>query len=610
MDVLRKEVSDHLEKICEWKRWEKTDISRKDLVTKSGTLNELLDHLTSDLSLMAKHLKVAHWQRTQYQKLKESLPPNHCILTIDFAENYLCKYQQEVQSAHWSYRQVTVHPCVFFYRCPKQSCHHIVTDYKVFLTDDLKHDAHVVKFILHKCLTYLASKKIVAVQIFSDGCSSQYKSKLPFLHLQELQIMHPSLKICRHYFGSNHGKSLCDSSGGTVKNCASAAVKNGQAIIQSSKDMFEFCNDYLSISPPINGCQHLVRSFVHFDAVKRPTNGCELKALKGTRDFHCIRPTGAGLDVRALSCFCSVCLVNEEGVCENEEFVLGWSLMNVKEGPVELDVDADDASECSQDSLEGEDVLINLQSLSKCRVDFFVKLQEMLSACSTYAHFKSVCLSAKPFLSSFDLYVESQSFISASAVADKIACSLRPAGLELLYPVLTEADGNCMPRALSIACFGTDSFHIELRCRAAIELCLNRSYYLEKEITRSMQIALLSPCGSGFDLNDFESLPGIFDADTMYSSHLGHALGLWQVEAFANVLGVKIVSIYPTKGPSVMRKLLDCHVMPRKDRRIYPHDVPILWTSNRSDMNETYWVANHIVPLLPFSLIDFVEFQS
>ena len=44
-----------------------------------------------------------------------------------------------------------------------------------------------------------------------------------------------------------------------------------------------------------------------------------------------------------------------------------------------------------------------------------------------------------------------------------------------------------------------------------------------------MQIALLSPCGSGFDLNYFESLPGIFDADTMYSSHLGHALGLWQV---------------------------------------------------------------------------------
>ena len=95
------------------------------------------------------------------------------------------------------------------------------------------------------------------------------------------------------------------------------------------------------------------------------------KALKGTCDFHCIRPIGAGLDVRALSCFCSVCLVNEEGVCENEEFVLGWSLMNVKEGPVELDVDVDDASECSQDSLEGEDVLINLQSLSKCHVDFF-----------------------------------------------------------------------------------------------------------------------------------------------------------------------------------------------------------------------------------------------
>ncbi|KAK3793667.1 hypothetical protein RRG08_014561 [Elysia crispata] len=40
----------------------------------------------------------------------------------------------------------------------------------------------------------------------------------------EIAWDHPKVRIRRHYFGAGHGKSLCDSVGGTIKNCALRAV--------------------------------------------------------------------------------------------------------------------------------------------------------------------------------------------------------------------------------------------------------------------------------------------------------------------------------------------------------------------------------------------------
>ena len=53
---------------------------------------------------------MAEWQRDQFQRLKENLPDDWVIATMDFAENFLCKFQDEPQSADWAYKQVTVFP--------------------------------------------------------------------------------------------------------------------------------------------------------------------------------------------------------------------------------------------------------------------------------------------------------------------------------------------------------------------------------------------------------------------------------------------------------------------------------------------------------------------
>ena len=99
------QLEEALEVIKERKRWGENTSGSKDLLLAKCSVRSVLKELEDDLLSLANHLKVAHWQR------------RNAICTIDFAENYLCRYQNEVQSAHWSYK-VSVHPFVFQYACP------------------------------------------------------------------------------------------------------------------------------------------------------------------------------------------------------------------------------------------------------------------------------------------------------------------------------------------------------------------------------------------------------------------------------------------------------------------------------------------------------------
>ena len=45
----------------------------------------------------------------------------------------------------WGHKQVTLHPTVAYYTCPNEVCSKLVTHEVVHVSDDLKHDAHLVK---------------------------------------------------------------------------------------------------------------------------------------------------------------------------------------------------------------------------------------------------------------------------------------------------------------------------------------------------------------------------------------------------------------------------------------------------------------------------------
>lgn len=213
-----------------------------------------------------------------------------------------------------------------YYNC-KDCNNAIVQESAVFISDDLVHDAHAVQHFTKQFDNHLRNNRGVVfdheVQ-FSDGCSGQYKSKLPFQHLTETTTHH----FERSYFGSRHGKGPCDALGGVVKKAAESYVKSRKGTIRDAKELFQFCESHLKVG---NGeaCEHKRRVFFYLKKINRKGRKSDtLRTFEGTRQLHSIQAVQLSVvRGRNLSCFCDACTSgNEPESCTNKTHVGGWKI--------------------------------------------------------------------------------------------------------------------------------------------------------------------------------------------------------------------------------------------------------------------------------------------
>ena len=177
----------------------------------------------------------------------------------DYAQNYLCKHQDEIQALHWSHTQVTIHPSSVSYHCQTEDCNKVVLHEIVHISDDLKHDAHLVKKfqaenikILKKC--GIAIHKIVE---FTDRLLVNLRRKTAFRYLSQDKI--PTI---RNFFGVRHGKGSCDACVGRVKNKIATLVKTGECVINNARTCFEACKDKIETEWPADDkCCHYMITF-------------------------------------------------------------------------------------------------------------------------------------------------------------------------------------------------------------------------------------------------------------------------------------------------------------------------------------------------------------
>ena len=161
-----------------WYRWifiKKTEGTGRKLILTSvtGKMRQLLDLFISDLRDMSEHIFKADWHYKQFTHLQNHLPKGMVLQVLDFAQNFLCLYQDEPQSCHWDHAQVTLHPIVTYYA---GECGHQVTDELMFLTADRKHDSQAVLHFTKLAQQHLTTKvKIDSVVQLTDQCASQYK---------------------------------------------------------------------------------------------------------------------------------------------------------------------------------------------------------------------------------------------------------------------------------------------------------------------------------------------------------------------------------------------------------------------------------------------------
>ena len=148
-------------------------------------------------------------------------------LSFDFSQNHTIRSKLEVQSAHFSNKQYTLH-CAIAKPFDKQYNH-----------DDTKHDGTFVHHVLRHIIIHCSiSNEDLWVQ--SDNASPQYKSKHSFGLLQSLADEF-NLRVIRTYGAAGHGKGAIDTmSSFGVKNILRKGIVTHDVFFNNSCDMAEY----------------------------------------------------------------------------------------------------------------------------------------------------------------------------------------------------------------------------------------------------------------------------------------------------------------------------------------------------------------------------------
>ena len=216
---------------------------------------ELIDLLMKKVKSMAEHCFMASWNYCQYKQAKRNIIEGDIIMVYDFAQNYLCTHENECQGLHWHHQQVTVMPTVVHYIC--SICKVMVSHEIVHVSDDLKHDAHLVRKFTERSEQVLQNNRIPIHKIieFTDQAPSQYKNKTAFTYLTQRK-----LPVLKNYFGVHHGKSSCDACTGRVKQGVTRLVKSEAEVVNSARSFYECCVKHLQ-KPLLKACQHHILTF-------------------------------------------------------------------------------------------------------------------------------------------------------------------------------------------------------------------------------------------------------------------------------------------------------------------------------------------------------------
>ena len=99
--------------------------------------------------------------------------------------------------------------------------------------------------------------EIRKIIFFSDQAPAQYKNKMTFNYM--CQSSYPTMI---NFFGTQHGKGLCDECAGHVKLKVASLVKSKRAVVRSPEIFYELCKKEIEKAPTQNGlCEQFIQTF-------------------------------------------------------------------------------------------------------------------------------------------------------------------------------------------------------------------------------------------------------------------------------------------------------------------------------------------------------------
>ena len=329
-----------------WKEWGKVvgkdkngnPTKRTDLLTRSGTVTNLLNLYSEQLEQMSLHQFFKIWQLRNFNMTLENIQRGQIVFVHDYQQNLLLLSQDAPSSSHWDHPQLTIHPTAAFYRCPM--CTKVVKEDIIHITMDKVHDKYAVNQFIATTIRHMRNKGIDLSEIieFTDHASSQYKSKFTFYFMTTLGI-----PCTRHYFGVKHGKGPSDRAGGNFKRKIRSAVKLGQMLLDSNQ-IEQYCEQHFDRQTLAcdgrdgrdgrDGNPHSLFKVYNHRSIRRHKKDPNLKTLEGSRDFlHVVRNTGVKgqVEYRYFDCACQSCTTHQSN-CTQTEYADEWKQFQLLPG--------------------------------------------------------------------------------------------------------------------------------------------------------------------------------------------------------------------------------------------------------------------------------------
>ena len=191
-----------------------------------------------------------------------------------------------------------------------------------------------------------------------------------------------------------------------------------------------------------------------------------------------------------------------------------------------------------------------------------------------------------------DIVPRDMSVVSLGGTVDQRANSILINHCEVpgvtKYPLLIEADGNCLPRCRSIAAYGSQEYHHDIRIRIALELVRNHAMYLNDDhLAKGLETSRPKPSAEfylrqgGYAELEHELLY-YFNNEINDILKSNESMGIFQMFALATILHQPIYSIYPQIGSLPVHTYMNRLIMPAETMSTLTPCF-IMWSLTRDD---------------------------
>ena len=266
------------------------------------TVDNFKFKVMADLQEFREHQDRVTKQFAAVKLLKDTLPVDHVVVQMDYAENWATSFMEEIQSAFFGKDQITLHPMVSHRR---NSDNELVTQSFVGVSLTTNHSFPTTLAFMDQLVAELRQKvpELKHIHVITDSPSSQYRNRYA-CELLEKAMERYHLRISWNWLEAGHGKGPCDGVGGALKGLADRVVKKTGAI-QTAEEFVD------QIEPQTEKIKLLL---VTPDQLKESTEVVKSWAAKPVHNitkYHQATVFADNLHLRRTSCYEACCLTDD-----------------------------------------------------------------------------------------------------------------------------------------------------------------------------------------------------------------------------------------------------------------------------------------------------------